>query len=119
MQQTKYDYDALKKEYFDTYKLMLERFKKDGIDIHSVPDIIIEQKFLMDLCNKRGYKVKFLLNEDDLQNSANKIGYQHLIGSSKGRLHKQCLRLIYKLNKNVYNELKYRWVGLYPDSFEY
>jgi hypothetical protein len=87
--------------------------------MQSVPDIIIEQKFLMDLCNKRGYKVKLLLETDNLRESATKIGYQHLIGSSKGRLHKQCLKLIYKLDKKVYTDLKYRWSGLYPDSFEY
>ena len=112
--------ENLKREYFDTYYLMLERFKKDGIDMHSVPDIIIEQKFLMDLCNKRGYKVKFLLeNEEKLKEDANKIGYQHLLGSSKKQLHKQCLKLIYKIDKNVYQTMKQQWSSLFPDSFVY
>jgi hypothetical protein len=109
----------LKKEYFETYNLMLERFKKDGIDMHSVPDIIIEQKFLMDLCNTRGYKVKFLLDENRLQEHANEIGYQHLIGTSKGRLHKQCLKFIYKLDRDVYYKMKNMWSTLFPDSFEF
>lgn len=110
----------LKREYFDTYYLMVERFKKNGIDMHSVPDIIIEQKFLMDLCNKHGYKVKFLLeNENNLIEESNKIGYQHLLGNTKKYLHKQCLKLIYRLDKNVYEKLKHKWSGLYADSFEF
>ena len=109
----------LKKEYFETYFKMLEEFKKNGIDMQSVPDIIIEQKFLMDLCKDRGYKVKFLLREDKLNENATEIGYQHLIGSSKERLHKQCLKLIYKLDPDVYNNMKLNWVSLFPNSFEY
>ena len=74
----------------------------------------------MDLCNKRGYKVKFLLeNEEKLKEDANKIGYQHLLGSSKKQLHKQCLKLIYKIDKNVYQTMKQQWSSLFPDSFDY
>lgn len=109
----------LKKEYFETYYNMIEQFKVKGIDMHSVPDIIIEQKFLMDLCNTRGYKVKFLLDEHRLQEHANEIGYQHLLGSSKKRLHKQCLKFIYKLDSDIYYKMKNMWSTLFPDSFEF
>lgn len=109
----------LKKEYFETYFKMLEEYKKNGIDMHSVPDIIIEQKFLMDLCETKGYKVKFLLDENKLKENAAEIGYQHLIGSSKGRLHKQCLKLIYRLDPHVYNNMKLKWISLFPNSFEF
>lgn len=109
----------LKDEYFETYFKMVDEFKKNGIDMHSVPDIIIEQKFLMDLCNKRGYKVKFLLNKDNLQANANEIGYQHLIGDSKKRLHKKCLKIIYDLDKNVYFNFKKLWFPFYPNSFDF
>ena len=110
------NYD-LKKEYFETYFNMIEQFKTRGIDMHSVPDIIIEQKFLMDLCKIRGYKVKFLLNETKLQTHANEIGYQHLIGGSKKRLHMQCLKHIYNLDEKIYYKMKNMWSTLFPDSF--
>lgn len=109
----------LKKIYFETYFNMIEQFKTKGIDMHSVPDIIIEQKFLMDLCKYKNYKVKFLLDEKKLTTNASEIGYQHLIGDNKKSLHKQCLKLIYKLDKNVYVKMKNKWVTLFPKSFEY
>ena len=109
----------LKKEYFETYYNMLNQFKVKGIDMHSVPDIIMEQKFLMDLCNARGYKVKFLLDENNLQENANRIGYQHLIGSTKEVLHKQCLKHIYNLDKDIYYRMKNMWSTLFPNSFEF
>lgn len=96
----------LKDEYFETYYNMLKKYEKFGVDVCSVPDIIIEQQFLYDICKYRGYKVKTLLNEDDLEGSAKDIGYSHLMGRSKYKFKDNVEKMIYKLDKNIYFEIK-------------
>lgn len=103
--------ENLKSEYFETYYTMLQRYINNGIDLGSVPDIIIEQQFLYDLCNTRGYKVKVLLDEDDLDESARKLGYSHLMGPSKYNMREDILKMIYKLDKNIYLKIKEFWNG--------
>lgn len=97
----------LKNIYFDTYYKMLEEYEQNGLIIdRSVPDIIIEQQFLCDLCENNHYKVKFILDENDLQGSAKEIGYNHLIGNSKYKLYESILKMIKKLDLNTYNKIK-------------
>lgn len=77
----------LKDYYFDMYWKMIDRYKENGIKrFDSVPDIIIEQQFLKDYCEYKGYNVKLLLDTDDIQGSAKKLKYSHLIGDYK-RVH--------------------------------
>jgi hypothetical protein len=64
----------LKDEYLQTYWNMYEQFKTKGIHF-GVPDIIIEQQFLFELCKTKGYDVKCLIDGDKPSESANKIGY--------------------------------------------
>ena len=103
----------LKKIYFETYYDMLSQYSKKGIDLCSVPDINIEQQFLYDLCKKNNYKVKCLLDENDLHGSAAKLGYSHLMGVSKRQLYKNVIKMIYKLDKNIYLKIKEKWNGIF------
>lgn len=50
-------------------------------DIYGCPDLIIEQQFMYD--SARYYKVNCLLEWEKLKESANRIGYQHVIGTNK------------------------------------
>jgi hypothetical protein len=85
---------------------MYNQFLEKGIEKASVPDLISEQQFLYDLCNNRHYKVKCLIDGNNPSKSANKIGYQHLIGEAKRKEYKQVLNMIHTLDKTVYEELK-------------
>ena len=94
----------LKDLYFDTYNWMAQQYKEKGIDCHSVPDLIIEQQFLKDLTDHFGYSVKQVLDFEDLS-SANKIGYQHVLGGAKEPNVHKVLKLIKKYNLEIYNKL--------------
>lgn len=98
----------LKDEYLRTYWDMYEQFKTKGIHF-GVPDIIIEQQFLLELCKTRGYDVKCLIDGDRPSESANKIGYQHLIGCSKSKEYMQILDKIYELDPKAYLALKQKF----------
>lgn len=102
----------LKDEYFKTYWLMLERYNKTGIDIDSVPDIIIEQQFLKDLTDYKRYKVKKLLRTYEFQQDAINLGYQHLIGLSKMENLDRILKLIKKKDKNIYKKIMLKYYGI-------
>jgi hypothetical protein len=99
----------LKKEYFDTYNDMVKQYKTTGLNIPgTVPDIIIEQQFLKDLCEYKGYKVKNLLpvdNHNSLHSYAASIGYQHLIGDSKHKNLDKCLEVIKAFDSKIYTSL--------------
>ena len=100
---------GLKKEYFDTYNDMVKQYKATGLNIPgTVPDIIIEQQFLKDLCEYKGYKVKNLLpvdNHNSLHSYASSIGYQHLIGDSKHKNLDKCLEVIKAFDSKIYTSL--------------
>lgn len=95
----------LKDEYFSTYWQMVEEYKKKGIDLHSVPDLVIEQQFLKDLTDYRKCSVKRVLDFNDLGGSASRIGYQHVIGGAKQECLEKALNLIKHYDINTYNKL--------------
>jgi hypothetical protein len=64
----------LKDEWFKAYWNMYEQFKTKGIKF-GVPDIIIEQQFLYDLCQNKKYKMKTILDSLHPSRDANAIGY--------------------------------------------
>lgn len=96
----------LKNIYFNMYYSMLEQYRKNSVDGVGIPDIIIEQQFLCDLCEKYNYKVKFVLDEKNPKEISKKIGYSHLIGPSKYTYYKNVIKLIQKMDKGIYEELK-------------
>lgn len=101
----------LKDEYFNTYWDMYKQYLEKGINKDSVPDLIIEQQFLYDLCCDKKYKVKCLIDGNHPSKSANQIGYQHLIGETKQKEYKQILKIIKNLDINIYNQLKKKFYG--------
>ena len=102
---------TLKNEYFTTYWNMYEQFLEKGIEKSSVPDLIIEQQFLYDLCKSKDYKTKCLIDGNHPSKSANEIGYQHLIGSSKTKEYKEILKVIKTLDTNIYDKIKEKFYG--------
>ena len=105
----------LKEEYLNTYWYMLDQYLEKGIDVDSVPDLIIEQGFLYDLTKARGYKVKYVLNSNRPYSSATEIGYQHLLGNAKLREFDTCKRTLFKESPEVYNYLKSAWGNEFPN----
>jgi hypothetical protein len=95
----------LKDEYFKTYHNMVNQYNNTGINIISVPDLIIEQQFLKDLTDYKKYKVKTLLNHKDVYSHADDIGYQHVLGQIKPKVLDKVLLLIKKHNIEIYNKL--------------
>lgn len=100
----------LKDEYFETYKVMLERYNKTELFIKgSTPDIIIEQQFLKNLVEYRGYNVKYVIPYCDcfdvLCKEANHAHYQHVIGHAKEKNLERVLLIIKKHNLQIYDKL--------------
>ena len=100
----------LKDEYFDTYTNMVEQYNKTRLNIDkTTPDIIIEQQFLKDLVEYKGYKTKFVLPYcdcfDALCEEANHAHYQHVIGYAKEPNLDKTLLIIKKHNLDIYNNL--------------
>ena len=101
----------LKKLYFDTYWDMYGQYCKNGIIKPSVPDLVIEQQFLYDICKNKKYKFKCLIDGNHPSKSANKIGYQHLLGSAKNKEYLQIIKKIKELDLNIYQKLKMKFYG--------
>lgn len=98
----------LKNKYYDIYWDMVHQYAKTGINIDSVPDLIIEQQFLKDITDYYHYNVKTLLS-DDLNEVSKKIGYQHVLGSSKFKNLETVKKLVKKHDINIYNKLRNIW----------
>ena len=101
----------LKKLYFDTYWDMYDQYCENGIIKPSVPDLVIEQQFLYDICESKKYKVKCLIDGDHPSKSANPIGYQHLIGEAKIKEYFEIIKKIKELDKYIYIKLKSKFYG--------
>ena len=85
-----------------------------------VPDIIFEQYFLKQICDKDQYSVKSVLNgvtNKELHESAVKKHYQHICGNKVKNLH-HCINLIHKKDIKCYQMLKSNWGDKYPEYFE-
>lgn len=109
----------LKDYYFNTYWEMINKYKNiKNIQCDAVPDIIIEQQFLYDYCKYKNYSVKLLLDTEDIQGSAKRIKYSHLIGDYK-RIHiDKVIKCIYKYNIKLYQKLKEIYYISFPKYFE-
>lgn len=112
-------------KYRDAYWYMYNQCEKGTIvkDKNSfcVPDIIFEQYFLKQMCDKGQYAVKSVLDgvtNKELCESAIKKHYQHICGDKIKRLH-QCINLIRKKNIKCYQMLKSNWGDKYPEYFTY
>jgi hypothetical protein len=103
--------EKLKKEYFDTYWKMYNEYDLKGVKEYTIPDIIFEQQYLLDLCEEYNYSVKEILPIDDFQSYAKEIGYSHLMGHAKYKHIEKVLKVIYKYDKEIYLKLKNKFYG--------
>ena len=73
---------------------------KEGI----CPDLVLEQQFLYDAAHAGDYKIGLLINYNDLNNSANRINYQHIIGKGKysDTNMSMCKKTLFTINKELY-----------------
>ena len=94
----------VRKEYHDMYERMMEDYKINGRKNDCVPELVSEQKLLYDFAKYKKLRVKCLLDLHNLTKSANKIGYQHLLGHAKYRSIEKTKSIIKKLDINIYNK---------------
>ena len=109
-------------EYRDIYWKMLEQGEKinELPQGWCIPDIIFEQQFLKEICDYRGYSMKYILegtSENELNIDAASKNYQHVCSDKKGKL-QLCINLIRKKSNICYETLKYYWAKDYPEYFE-
>ena len=97
---------AIQEEYRKYYLALTSEYAKVGIDLNSVPDLIAEQQLLYDFAKHKKLKVKTLLDFPKLTESADKIGYQHIIGCSKSIFFEKCKQKIKKFNREIFNALE-------------
>lgn len=102
--------EKLKREFIDTYWYMAEQFAKKAVNCPSCPEIIIEQQFLMDLCEFKNCNVKTVIEKglfrDGVKEFCNDIGYQHVIGSiEKRKKLKDVIKTINSLDKTMISNL--------------
>lgn len=110
------------RKYRDTYWYMCKQCPPGSIDPIGwcVPDIIFEQDFLKQICDKDGYTIKYVLTGDSLKEIAQDAmtkSYQHVCGDKYGKL-QICINLIKKKSKKCYDMLKSNWVNIFPEYFE-
>lgn len=88
-----------KQEFIDTYYKMIEEYAAKGTYIpRAIPDIIIEQQFLYDLCKYYKLDVTLVLPKCTME-EADKIGYQHLIGDCKRAERDKILKVLNYIRK--------------------
>lgn len=110
-------------EWYENYFRMLDSYICHSNDIkNGIPDIIIEQQSLTELCEYKKYKVKTILPPDTplkVSLFASEIGYQHSVGHSKSEDIVMCLRDIKKMSSKHYDIIKNNWGDIYPLYFKY
>lgn len=115
--------EELFNEWYDNYFRMLNDYICHPNDLKiGVPDIIIEQQSLTELCEYKKYKVKTILQSDTVMNisvAASQIGYQHAVGCNKSEDIIMCLRDIKRMSSKHYNIIKNNWEDIYPSYFKY
>jgi len=92
----KFNNPEFKKRYIDGYEKMLkicnnEHFvKRKSKHIHACPDLILEQWWLKSVLEYYNYSLQTILPDmdtersfDKISNTANEIGYTHVVGSDK------------------------------------
>lgn len=104
--------EELRSKYIYNYHLMLEHCKQPKMkDIVSSLclyktlslDLIMEQIVLHDFA--QGYRVKELLDRNNLIRDVEKLNYKHLLGGVKYSMLPQIQELVKQLNINLYNKL--------------
>ena len=93
----------IRDEYFNLYHKMMNDFKTNGKSADCTPELVSEQKLLYDFAKHNNLKVKCILILLELTPSANKIGYQHLLGDAKHKSLDKTKIFLERLNKNVYD----------------
>ena len=93
----------IRDEYYKLYNDMMNDFYINGKSTDCIPELVSEQKLLYDFAEHKNLKVKCLLDLHELNTSANKIGYQHLLGSAKHKSLDKTKIYLERLNKNVYD----------------
>lgn len=104
-----------KNKFLNAYKFLYDQIDKDvhmqniyTFDNEFCPDLICEQRFLYE-CGK-GYNIKTLLNyqhkdengEQTINQQANSLGYQHVIGHYKYNQMDICKTTLKNLNYDLY-----------------
>lgn len=95
---------SVRDEYHNLYSSLMKEFESKGKNIDCVPELISEQKLLYDLAKHKNLKVKCLLDLYNLTPSANKIGYQHLLGESKFKCIEKTKQVLKTLDEELYNK---------------
>lgn len=93
-------------EYHKHYAELIAQYRDKGIDLNSVPDLIAEQKLIYDFAKHLDLKVKTLLDFPNLTESADRIGYQHVIGGSKEICFDKCRQKIKEFDVEIFNTLE-------------
>ena len=114
--------EELFNEWYDNYFSMLDSvIKKPYKSTNSIPDIIIEQQSLTELCEYKKYKVKTLLPSGDffkINSAANEIGYQHVVGYAKSDYIIMTLRKIKEISPKHYEIIKHNWYERFKIHFD-
>lgn len=111
-------------EWYDNYFRMLDSYisHSNDLNIGGVPDIVIEQQSLTELCEYKKYKVKTILPYGDNISTAifaNEIGYQHSAGVTKSEDIIMCLQDIKIISPKQYDIIKCNWGDIYPLYFKH
>ena len=96
----------LYKEYTNHYFDLINQYNIFGIDTKGVPDLVAEQQLLYYFAKHKGLKVKELLKEESIQEMADELGYQHLLGESKYNDFEICKKVLNKHRPDLYQILK-------------
>ena len=97
---------TIRDEYTKYYHYLINQYNDKGIIIDSVPDLVAEQQLLYHFCKYKNLKVKEVIDYKNLQSSAKKIGYQHLLGMSKYKCFDKVKETLKNINVNIYNKLE-------------
>lgn len=95
------------KEYFRCAKDCCEKLSHILInDAHVCPDLVVEQQFLYDIVNNNNFNANTLINWTNSTKTADKIGYQHIIGKGKYDENNMyaCQRTLYIIDKELYHK---------------
>lgn len=96
----------IRDEYTKWYNYLIDQYNVKGVIIDSVPDLVAEQQLLYHFCKYKNLKVKEVIDYKNLQASANKIGYQHLLGKSKYKCFDKVKETLKAMNKEIFNKLE-------------
>lgn len=97
---------SIRDEYTKYYNNLINQYNKKAIIIDSVPDLVAEQQLLYYYAKFKNLKVKSILDYKKLKQSANEIGYQHLLGVSKYHNFDKCKETLKKINLEIFNKLE-------------